>query len=67
MELNVSYPSRVNHTFRSTRGTRRVHDEQRMIKRKLLKFQLGKLVGLTTSRSQEIIYKYTAEMNETEE
>lgn len=54
----VSYPGRVDHAFRSSRGARRVHDEQRMTERQLLKLQLRKLVALATTRRQEIIYKY---------
>lgn len=57
-----SYPSRVDHTFRSTRGSRGVHNEKRMTEWKLLKLQLRELVALTTARCQEIIYVYTVDV-----
>lgn len=60
LKVGASYPSWVDHAFRSSSGSRWVHDEQRMAERKLLKLQLRKRVALATPRRQEIINEFTA-------
>lgn len=57
----------MDHTFRSPRSARGVHDEQRMAEWELLKLQLRKLVQLATSRCQKVIYKYTKMVTEKKE
>lgn len=57
----------MDHTFRSPRSSRGVHDEQRMAEWELLKLQLRKLVQLATSGCQKVIYKYTKMVTEKKE
>lgn len=60
----IPHPSRVDHAFRSARGARGIHDEQRMAERKLLELQLGQLMQLVAAGSQEVVDKHAEKVED---
>jgi len=63
LSIYFSYPSRVDHAFRNASCTRRVHEEKRMVKRKLFEMQLRGSTIFSPAELNEVFQHHSTRIN----